>query len=127
MPDSAIYQQKPIGINVEGLSKTYNHRPVLNDITLNIMPGETFVLMGPSGAGKSVFLKIIMGLEGADTGKITLNNQPVMSGELPSIAMGVVFQSSALFNSMTVFDNLALYAREHPLIDEITFMKFCIY
>lgn len=111
-------QKQAIGIKADSVYKQYGQRSVLKGITLEVSPGEIFVLMGPSGAGKSVFLKLLMGLEGVDAGDIFVDGRPVVVGVLPNVTMGVVFQSSALFNSMTVFDNLALYAREHRLMDE---------
>lgn len=102
-----------IDVEVRGLTKRYGGQAVFENLNFTVQAGEIFVIMGPSGAGKTVLLKQIIGLEEPDAGQILLAGQ---DARLPStheqIVSGIVFQSGALFNSMTVFDNLALYLRE---------------
>ena len=108
-----------VGISIEGLSKSFGHLSVLKDITLAIEPGEIFVLMGPSGSGKSVLLKHIVGLEAPTAGRVLVNGHDATSEETRGhVRMAMVFQAGALFNSLTVYDNLALYLREHRVAIE---------
>lgn len=108
-----------IAVSFEGLSKSFGSHVVLKDITFNVEPGEIFVLMGPSGSGKSVLLKHIVGLEAPTSGRVLLDGKDAADEATRSqIRIGLVFQAGALFNSLSVYDNLALYLREHRLSDE---------
>lgn len=108
-----------VGVSVEGLSKNFGKLQVLKNITFAVEPGEIFVLMGPSGSGKSVLLKHIVGLELPTSGKVTVDGKDAASEETREhVRMALVFQSGALFNSLSVYDNLALYPREHQVADE---------
>lgn len=106
-------------IQVQDLYKSYGAQEVLCGVSLEVRPGEIFALMGPSGSGKSVLLKHVIGLEIADRGKVTIGgldaSDPATHRQIDT---AMVFQAGALFNSMTVFDNLALYLREHRLCPE---------
>ena len=109
-------EKKSVRVTIENLSKSFGTQTVLKGINLEIAPGEIFVLMGPSGSGKSVLLKHIAGLEIPSSGIVTLNGSNTSDPDTFSkIKIALVFQAGALFNSMTVFDNLALYPREHRL------------
>jgi phospholipid/cholesterol/gamma-HCH transport system ATP-binding protein len=108
-----------VGVTVEGLSKKFGSFEVLKHITFSVQPGEIFVLMGPSGSGKSVLLKHIVGLELPTAGRVTVDGRDAASEETrQQVRMALVFQAGALFNSMTVYDNLALYLREHRVANE---------
>jgi len=105
-----------VAVGVEGLGKTYGTQQVLTDITLDVKPGEIFVIMGPSGSGKSVLLRHIAGLESPTAGRVTINGQDPREPETRDrFALALVFQSGALFNSLSVYDNLALYPMEHRI------------
>jgi len=109
----------PVGVRVEGLSKSFGTHEVLRDITLEVAPGEIFVLMGPSGSGKSVLLKHIVGLETPSAGRVTVDGLDAADpATRRAVHMALVFQAGALFNSLSVYDNLALYLREHRLGSE---------
>ena len=109
-------EKEPVRVNIENLSKSFGEQSILKNINLDIAPGEIFVLMGPSGSGKSVLLKHIAGLEMPTTGTVTLNGAETSDPDtFAKTKIALVFQAGALFNSMTVFDNLALYPREHRL------------
>jgi len=109
--------QQAVPIVVEGLNKSYGDQQVLFDISFSVKAGETFVIMGPSGSGKSVLLKAIIGLEKPDTGSVLINKLDAsLKSTHVNVVTGIVFQAGALFNSMSVFDNLALYPREHRLL-----------
>ena len=108
-----------VGVSIEGLSKSFGPSEVLKNVTFSVAPGEIFVLMGPSGSGKSVLLKHIVGLEKPSAGRVTVAGRDASSeATREQVRMALVFQSGALFNSLSVYDNLALYPREHQIADE---------
>ena len=108
-----------VGVAVEGLSKSFGHFEVLKNVTFSVKPGEIFVLMGPSGSGKSVLLKHIVGLERPTAGRVTIDGRDAAAESTrEQVRMALVFQSGALFNSLSVYDNLALYPREHRIANE---------
>ncbi len=112
-------QTPAVGVTVEHLSKKFGTFEVLKDISFSVPPGEIFVLMGPSGSGKSVLLKHIVGLELPTSGKVTVDGKDAASEQTrEEVRMALVFQAGALFNSMSVYDNLALYLREHQIANE---------
>jgi phospholipid/cholesterol/gamma-HCH transport system ATP-binding protein len=109
-------EKEPVRVKIENLSKSFGDQSILKEINLDIAPGEIFVLMGPSGSGKSVLLKHIAGLEMPTAGTVTLNGAQTSDPDtFSNTKIALVFQAGALFNSMSVFDNLALYPREHRL------------
>jgi phospholipid/cholesterol/gamma-HCH transport system ATP-binding protein len=108
-----------VGVSIEHLSKNFGGFEVLKDVSFTVEPGEIFVLMGPSGSGKSVLLKHIVGLEFPTAGRVMVDGHDASSPKTrEEVRMALVFQAGALFNSLTVYDNLALYPREHSLADE---------
>src|SRR5688500_588055 len=105
-----------VRVEVVGLKKSFDGRPVLKGISFTVERGETFVLMGPSGSGKSVLLKHIIGLERPDEGDILIEGESIRNPEILSkYRMALVFQSGALLNSLTVGENVGLYLAEHRL------------
>lgn len=103
-----------VGLAIEGLTKSFGAVTVLKNVSFTVEPGEIFVLMGPSGSGKSVLLKHIVGLEEATSGRVLIDGRDAAAeGTLEQIRIALVFQAGALFNSLSVYDNLALYPREH--------------
>jgi phospholipid/cholesterol/gamma-HCH transport system ATP-binding protein len=112
-------------IAVEDLEVRYGDRVVLQDISFTIRRGETFVILGGSGCGKSTLLRNLVGLMQPHAGRILFNGQDftAMSDAERVEArkkMGMCFQGSALFNSMSVGDNVALPLREHTRLEEST-------
>jgi phospholipid/cholesterol/gamma-HCH transport system ATP-binding protein len=112
-------------IQVEDLVAKYGDRTVLDEISFNVRRGETFVILGGSGCGKSTLLRNLVGLMRPHAGRILIDGQDftAMSDEERTVMrrrMGMCFQSSALFNSMTVGDNVALPLREHTKLEEST-------
>ena len=104
-------------IAVRGLEAAYGNRYVLRGVDLDVYPGETMVILGASGSGKSTLLRHIEGLGKPSSGTIMVKGVDICSAsrkELKNVrrAMGVSFQSAAMFNSMTVGDNVALPLRE---------------
>jgi phospholipid/cholesterol/gamma-HCH transport system ATP-binding protein len=105
-----------VGLQVRGLRKSFAGQAVLNGIDFEVQPGEIFVIMGPSGSGKSVLLKHLIGLETPDAGEILINGESIQTPEIASkYRLALVFQSGALFNSLTVGENVGLYLSEHRL------------
>jgi phospholipid/cholesterol/gamma-HCH transport system ATP-binding protein len=123
-------------ISVRNVVVSYNGRRVLDGINLEICRGETMVLLGGSGSGKSTLLRQIIGLERPQEGQIVLNGIDLTNctaTELKKVrrSMGVAFQNSALFNSMSVEDNVSLPLREHTQLAEstirlMTWMKLAV-
>jgi phospholipid/cholesterol/gamma-HCH transport system ATP-binding protein len=108
--------QQGVSVQVRGLRKSFNGQEVLKGLDFEVKPGEIFVIMGPSGSGKSVLLKHIIGLEAPDAGEILINSESIQAPEvLGKYRMALVFQSSALLNSLTVGENVGLYLSEHRL------------
>ncbi len=105
-----------VGLQVRGLRKSFAGQAVLNGIDFEVQPGEIFVIMGPSGSGKSVLLKHLIGLEMPDAGEILIYGESIQTPEIASkYRLALVFQSGALFNSLTVGENVGLYLSEHRL------------
>jgi len=105
-------------IDVQDLYKSFAGFPVLMGINLKMMEGTTTVVLGASGSGKTVLMKHIMGLFKPDHGQVIVDGENVSTMNRQQLAvfrerMGMVFQSSALFDSMTVGDNVAFPLREH--------------
>jgi phospholipid/cholesterol/gamma-HCH transport system ATP-binding protein len=112
-------------ICVRDLVVSYAGRRVLDGINLDIARGETMVLLGGSGSGKSTLLRHIIGLERAKAGRIVVNGADLSScapKDLKKVrrSIGVAFQNAALFNSMSVAENVALPLREHTRLADST-------
>ena len=109
-------------VEVQHLNKFFGPKHVLRDLNLTVESGETFVIFGPSGCGKSVLLKHITGLLQPDSGRILVDGEDLRAGNGGRrFRMAMVFQSSALFNSLSVGENVGLWLREHRICgaDEI--------
>ena len=95
-----------MSILLEQLSKRYDGHPVVNDVSLEIADGEFFVLLGSSGSGKTTVLSMIAGLTGIDEGRVLLHGRDVTYLPTQEHNVGYVFQNYALFQHMTVADNI---------------------
>jgi len=112
-------EEDAVNVRVDGLTKRFGSLTVLKNVTFNVIPGEIFVMMGPSGSGKSVLLRHIAGLEVPTSGTVTVDGKdPTLESTRESVRVALVFQAGALFNSLSVYDNLALYPREQRSGDE---------
>ena len=105
-------------IQITDLYKSFHGKPVLRDLNLEIRDGESLTIIGRSGCGKSVLLKHIIGLLKPDEGKIEVDGEEVTTMNYKNLStlrrkFGVLFQSAALFDSMTVKENIALALVEH--------------
>ena len=122
-PLSTPYEaSKGVNVRIAHLCKSFSGRQVLHDINLDIRAGETFSIIGPSGTGKSVLLKHLAKLVRPNEGEIEIDGCSILS-PVPSAAAGayrysMVFQSSALFNSLTVGENVGLWLREKQVCSE---------
>jgi phospholipid/cholesterol/gamma-HCH transport system ATP-binding protein len=108
----------PCAIGFQAVSKSFGPRTVLEDISFSVAAGTTFVLLGRSGTGKSVTLKLICGLLKADSGSVIVNDVDITklaSNELAPTRrhIGFLFQSAALFDSISVGENVAFPLRRH--------------
>lgn len=110
-------------IELIDLHKSFQGRPVLRGINLEVRRGETMVILGGSGTGKSVTIRHIIGLLKPDKGDVKVFGQSVVNCDEKTLQkirsrMGVLFQSGALINWLSVYDNVALPLREHRLYKE---------
>jgi phospholipid/cholesterol/gamma-HCH transport system ATP-binding protein len=110
-------------ILIEGLIKSFSGFPVLKGINLTMEAGTTTVVLGGSGSGKTVLMKHIIGLLKPDAGRVLVDGENIATmsrSELNKFRerMGMVFQGAALFDSMTVGDNVAFPLREHTKLSE---------
>ena len=111
-------------ISIRNLHKRFGSQVVLDGVSLEIPKGKTTAILGPSGTGKSVLLKIITGLLEADAGEVFVEGDCITaeksSAERRRICrrMGVLFQAAALFDSMTLFDNVAFPLRYRDKLPE---------
>lgn len=105
-------------ISMRGVTVAYGSRVVLDHIDLDIYDGETLVILGASGSGKSTILRLLIGLQKPQSGTVCIDGQDITAyseDEMNQIRrrMGMVFQYSALFDSMTVGENVAFGLRQH--------------
>lgn len=115
-------------IRFEGVEKSFGEHRVLNGITLGIRKGETLVILGGSGAGKSLLIRHIIGLVRPDRGRVVVDGEEISS--LPESRLkpvrrkvGMVFQEGALFDSMTVLDNVAFGLRVQTKLPDAEIRK----
>jgi putrescine transport system ATP-binding protein len=103
-------------VKLDSISKSFGGKPVVENISLEIEPGERFTLLGRSGCGKTTLLRLIAGFETPDRGTIAIAGQDVGSLPVEQRPVGLIFQNYALFPHMTVYDNIAVgpRIRHHP-------------
>jgi len=115
-------------IQVEHLSKAFNGQVILDDINLDVHKGEVLVILGESGTGKSVLLKHMMGLIKPDSGKIFIDGDEITGLSEKKLLkirknIGYLFQEGALYDFMSVYENIVFPLREHTKNDEQTNQK----
>ncbi len=103
---------------VQGLHKSYGEQKVLNGLDLKVGSGQTVAVLGRSGTGKSVLLRLIVGLQKPDAGTIQIQGQEITAANLEEMneirkKMGFLFQHAALYDSLTVEENVAFPLRRH--------------
>ena len=124
--DNAIMQDLERGdtlsfVAVEHLHKSFGTHKVLDGISLNVSRGETLAVLGRSGTGKSVLLRLIIGIEKPDSGSVLIHGQDIAGLGLDQLGairkkMGFLFQHAALYDSLTVAENVA-FPLEHHRVD----------
>ena len=103
-----------MSIQVRNIRKTFGDFTALGDVSLDFPSGELVALLGPSGCGKTTLLRIIAGLETANSGRVLLDGEDASDTHVRERQVGFVFQHYALFRHMTVFDNVAFGQRVKP-------------
>lgn len=110
-------------VAIKGLHKSFASQIVLNGTNLNVSSGETLAVLGRSGTGKSVLLKLIIGLQKPDSGSIRIHGQEITRLDLDAMneirkKMGFLFQHAALYDSLTVEQNIAFPLKRHTQMTE---------
>lgn len=104
-------------IELRKVSKSFGDQHILDQVDLKLFSGEALVLVGPSGTGKSTILRIVSGLLEPDSGEVLVGGQPasglLADGESSPVRLSMVFQQSALFDSLTVEENVGFSLFEH--------------
>ena len=103
-----------MSIEIRNINKQFGDFHALRNVNLDIASGELVALLGPSGCGKTTLLRIIAGLETADTGNILFSGEDTTEVDVRERQVGFVFQHYALFRHMTVFENVAFGLRVKP-------------
>jgi phospholipid/cholesterol/gamma-HCH transport system ATP-binding protein len=122
--DIAMQPEQPEGqgdacvVAIENLYKSFESHQVLNGISLTVNRGETMAVLGRSGTGKSVLLRVIIGLEAPDSGSVRIHGQDIAGLALDRMSeirkkMGFLFQHAALYDSLTVGENVAFPLEHH--------------
>jgi phospholipid/cholesterol/gamma-HCH transport system ATP-binding protein len=115
-------------IEVRGLNKSFGAQSILEDVSFQIDPGESVVIIGRSGGGKSVLLKHVVGLLQPDSGSVLIDGENIVGMNERTLLrvrrkFGMVFQGAALFDSMTVAENVAFGLRRHENLTEVEIAK----
>jgi phospholipid/cholesterol/gamma-HCH transport system ATP-binding protein len=113
---------RPPVVSLENVSLAFD-RPILRNVSFDALAGETIVIVGESGTGKSTTLKLILRLLKPDEGRVLIDGEDITDISFEEALeirqkMGMVFQGAALFDSMTVYENVAYPLREHTDLDE---------
>jgi len=121
-PEPTVPREPPV-IEVRDLVRRFGTQTVLAGVTFDAYPGETLVVMGGSGCGKSTVLRHLIGSLTPSSGSIRLFGQDLATLDEAGLVeirkrFGILFQSGALFNSMTIAENVALPLREHTTLDD---------
>jgi ABC-2 type transport system ATP-binding protein len=111
---SSLDSAKPPAVEIDGLRRSFGGRAILDGITLRIGRGELFGLLGPSGSGKTTLIKLITGIDRADSGEVRL-----LGEKMPKLAMlqkfGYMAQADALYGELTARENLLFFASLYRL------------
>ncbi len=116
-PKAAPSWEGPV-VEITGLTKSFGEHHVLNGVSLQVNKGENLVVLGKSGSGKSLLIKCLVGLESPDEGEIRVFGRNIVNLDYRElnemrIRIGFLFQSAALYDSMTVRENLAFPLKQH--------------
>lgn len=110
-------------VRLDGVVKSFGSRKVLNDVTLEVPAKTGFIILGRSGTGKSVTLRHIIGLVRPDSGRVFVGDEEISALKGPALAavrrkIGFLFQSAALFDSISVGENVAFPLRRHTKLSD---------
>ena len=110
-------------VELEDLNLKFGDHTVLRGVSLDLQRGETLSVLGGSGAGKSTILRLILGLSLPDSGQVRVEGTDIAHAPLTQVLalrrnMGMVFQEAALFDSLSVYDNVGFYLHEHTSLSE---------
>ena len=110
-------------VELEDLCLKFGDHTVLKGVSLDLKRGETLSVLGGSGAGKSTILRLILGLSLPDSGQVLVEGHDIANAPLTRVLalrrnMGMVFQEAALFDSLSVYDNVGFYLHEHTSLSE---------
>jgi sulfate transport system ATP-binding protein len=103
-----------MSVTVTQISKRFEKFPALRDVSLEVRTGELVALLGPSGSGKTTLLRVIAGLEVPDAGRVAFAGEDVTNKSAYERRAGFVFQAYALFQHMSIFENIAFGLRVMP-------------
>ena len=122
MPEPVHSDQTPV-IELRRVSRDFGTQKVLRDVSLSVQRGETLVLIGESGCGKSVTMKLMMALIDPSAGEVLWNGKPVKDRSEQErvrdrLRIGYLFQGAALFDSMTIYENVAFGLRQNTELSE---------
>src|ERR1700691_3468290 len=117
-PAGANQRSATPAVVVQGLHKSYGEQKVLNGLDLTVGSGQTVAVLGRSGTGKSVLLRLIVGLQKPDAGTIQMQGQEITGANLEEMneirkKIGFLFQHAALYDSLTVEENISFPLRRH--------------
>jgi phospholipid/cholesterol/gamma-HCH transport system ATP-binding protein len=127
-PAPARDSANPPAISLEKIHMKFRQQVVINDLTLTIPKGQTLAIIGESGCGKTVLLKLMVGLLRPTRGVVRFEGRDLAKlneAELTRVRIrfGFLFQGAALFDSLTIYDNVAFGPREHDMFDEGTLAR----
>jgi len=113
-PQNSKMSAKVPLVELKGVKKSFGSNVILDGVDLKLYEGESIAIIGPSGTGKSTFLRIISGLLAPDAGEVLINGKPLQDiGGTGEVHIGMVFQQAALFDSLTVAENVGFSLFEH--------------
>ncbi|MBE9214974.1 ATP-binding cassette domain-containing protein [Plectonema cf. radiosum LEGE 06105] len=113
-------REQPL-IQLKGVSKSFGSNKILDQVDFNIYPGDALGIIGPSGTGKSTILRIIAGLTAADEGEIFIQGvrrEGLVEDGVDALGIGMVFQQAALFDSLTVDENVGFLLYQHSSLSK---------
>jgi phospholipid/cholesterol/gamma-HCH transport system ATP-binding protein len=126
--DAAAARSDGPVVELDHVSMRFRHHAVLRDVSISVAKGETLCVIGESGCGKTVLMKLMIGLLSPTHGTVKFDGRDLADlsdAELTRVRLrfGYLFQMAALFDSLTIYDNVAFGPREHGLYDETTLAK----